>query len=293
MFTSSLWKALFKMEGVSLLLSTAYHPQTDGQTERVNQCLEMYLRCAISDSPRQWKNWLSQAEFWYNSSFHSSLGCSPFKALYGYDPAVGAVHGSTAPPPSSVADLVLDRQVQATRLKEHLAQSQLKMKQIADRKRSEVEFQVGDSVLLKLHPYVQSSMVSRPFPKLAKKYFGPYKVIARVGKTAYTLELPADSLIHPTFHVSQLKAFVPDFSPTYSTLLPTVDLAAEVLIPETVLDRRLVKKGNKAVPQVLVKWRSVPATSATWEDFYVVSKKFPDALAWGQASFGEGEVVVP
>lgn len=94
-FTSSLWRELFKVEGVSLLCSTAYHPQMDGQTERVNQCLEMYLRCAISESPKEWKSWLAQAEFWYNTSFHSALGCSPFKALYGYDPAVGAVQGMT------------------------------------------------------------------------------------------------------------------------------------------------------------------------------------------------------
>lgn len=98
-----------------------------------------------------------------------------------------------------------DRQVHTLRLKEQLAKAQLKMKQEADRKCSDVEFQVGDLVLLKLQPYVQRSVVSHPFPKLAMKYYGPYKVLARIGKTAYTLELPADSLIHPTFHVSQLK----------------------------------------------------------------------------------------
>lgn len=80
-FTSTLWKELFKVKGVSLLQSTAYHPQTDGQTERVNQSLEMYLRCSISETPQKWKPWLSQAEFWYNTSFHSALMCSPFKEV--------------------------------------------------------------------------------------------------------------------------------------------------------------------------------------------------------------------
>jgi hypothetical protein len=70
-------KELFKLYDVKLTMSTAYHPQTDGQTKRVNQCLEMYLRCAVHDAPKQWKNWLSLAELWYNSSYHSSLGCSP------------------------------------------------------------------------------------------------------------------------------------------------------------------------------------------------------------------------
>lgn len=90
-FVSTFWKHLFKLYKVNLTLSTAYHPQTDGQTERINQCLEMYLRYSVQDSPRTWKSWLSLAELWYNSSFHSALGCFPLKALYGYDPNLGAV----------------------------------------------------------------------------------------------------------------------------------------------------------------------------------------------------------
>jgi len=77
-FTSIVWTKLFKLVGVQLLFSTAYHPQTDGQTERVNQCFEMYLRCAVSDAPKKWHAWLAQAEFWYNTNFHTAIGCSPF-----------------------------------------------------------------------------------------------------------------------------------------------------------------------------------------------------------------------
>jgi hypothetical protein len=88
-FVSTFWKQLFKLYKVNLAMSTAYHPQTDGQTERVNQCLEMYLRCSVQDAPKSWKAWLSLAELWYNSTYHSALGCSPFKALYGYEPNLG------------------------------------------------------------------------------------------------------------------------------------------------------------------------------------------------------------
>ena len=154
-------------------------------------------------------------------------------------------------------------------------------------------FQVRDTVLLKLQPYAQSSLVNRPYPKLAMKYFGPYTLLERIGPAAYKLDLLASSLIHPTFHVSQLKAFVPDHTLVFSELPHQVQLDTEEVQPEEILDHRLVKKGNRAVPQVLIKWTDVPAASATWEDYYVLKTRFRAALAWGQASVPAGENVRP
>jgi transposase InsO family protein len=85
-FTSTLWKELFRLTGTELQMSITYHPQTDGQTERVNQCLEGYLHCAVHASPVKWKDWLSLAEYWYNTSYHSSLGKTPFEVLYAHEP---------------------------------------------------------------------------------------------------------------------------------------------------------------------------------------------------------------
>lgn len=85
-FLSNLWQELFRLAYVQLKMSTAYHPQTDGQIERVNQCMETFLRCVVSAAPVKWFEWLHLAEFWYNSSWHSTLVCSPFEALYGYAP---------------------------------------------------------------------------------------------------------------------------------------------------------------------------------------------------------------
>lgn len=244
-FTSNFWKELFKLLGIQLLLSSAYHPQTDGQTERVNQCLEMYLRCAIHNDPKQWKSWLSQAEFWYNSSYHTSLGCSPFYALYGYDPNVGAVPATRQSSVSSVSECIQKVQAQAGVLKEHLARAQNKMKLTADRKRADKEYQVGEQVLLKLQPYAQSSLVNRPFPKLAFNYFGPYKVLERIGNAAYRLGLSSDSLVHQVFHVSQLKPFLPDYTPVFSQLPTEASLDQGELMPEEILERRLVGKEAK------------------------------------------------
>lgn len=292
-FVSQFWKSLFKIYKVQLAMSTSYHPQTDGQTERVNQCLEMYLRCAVQDAPKTWPQWLSLAQLWYNSSYHSSLGCSPFKALYGVEANIGVPSATPDNTPQSVTDLVEHRELHLQNLKEHLAKAQNRMKTVADRKRSELQFAVGDQVLLKLQPYTQSSVVNRPYPKLAYKYFGPFKVLARVGAVAYRLELPPDSKIHSVFHVSQLKPFHADYSPVFATLPSTTDLEAAAALPEQVLDRRLVKKGNTAILQVFIKWSGLPDTSATWEDYNVLRTRFPNAPAWGQAGTSAGGTVRP
>jgi hypothetical protein len=85
-FTSTLWKELFKLSGTELCMSTAYHPQSDGQTERVNQCIEAYLRCFIQSTPSKWSQWLHLAEFWYNTCYHTATNHTPFEILYGHAP---------------------------------------------------------------------------------------------------------------------------------------------------------------------------------------------------------------
>jgi hypothetical protein len=287
-FISHFWKELFKLYRVNLHLSTAYHPQTDGQTERVNQCLEMFLRCSVQDSPKSWKSWLSLAELWYNSSYHAALGCSPFKGLYGYEPTVGAVPTLPENTSTSVAEVITNREAHLQSIKLHLAQAQNRMKLMADKKRTDFQFQVGDQVLLKLQPYTQSSVANRPYPKLAYKYFGPYKVLERIGQVAYRLELPDNAMIHPVFHISQLKQFTPDYTPVYETLPVITDLEASAAVPQRVIDRRLVQKGNRAIPQVRVTWKGLPDTVATWEDYNIIKQRFPRAPAWGQADSPAG-----
>lgn len=201
------WRKLFKEIGTKLCYSTAYHPQTDGQSERVNQCLEQYLRCAVHDSPARWKRWLPMAEFWYNSSYHTLLGNTPFKALYGIDPNFGTMSIDTGELPASLAELAADREDFLALLRDHLLRAQQRIKSQADKHRTDREFAVGEEVLLKLQPYAQSSLVNRPCHKLALKFFGPFRVTERIGAAAYRLDLPAASLIHPVFHVSQFKPF--------------------------------------------------------------------------------------
>jgi hypothetical protein len=297
-FTSVFWKELFHQLGTKLKFTTTYHPQTDGQSERVNQCLEMFLRCAVQDAPRQWRRLLPLAEFWYNSCFHTSLVCSPFFALYSHEPNFGAIPTIDPDEQSPVAGVLTERAAQLALLKQNLEMAQKRMITNADKHWTKREFQVGEMVLLRLQPYAQSSVVNRPFPKLSYKYFGPYPILERIGKVAYRLELPTGSKIHNVFHVSQLKDYRADYTPVFSKLPQCPALDSMDMAPEAILDRCMMKKGNQAIVQVLIKWKNLPKETATWEDWDTLKTSFPDVLTWGQASSSPGgsvtlDVVAP
>jgi hypothetical protein len=192
-FTSALWKELFKLSGTDLLMSSSYHPQTDGQTERLNQCLEAFLRCTVHSCPKQWSKWISLAEYWYNTSYHSALGLTPFEALYGHPPRH---FGITNPQEVLVPDLAAwlkDRQLLSRLISQQLSRAQLRLKKQTDAHRSEKEFMVGDSVYLKLQPHIQSSVASRSNQKLSFCYFGPFNILQRIGSIAYKLDLPSSA----------------------------------------------------------------------------------------------------
>lgn len=133
-------------------------------------------------------------------------------------------------------------------LKSHLLRAQHRIKHQVDHKRTERKFAFGDQVLLKLQPYVQSSVVSRPCPKLAYKIFDPYKILTHVSSLAYKLDHRTTRSIR-FFHVSQLKPFTTDHTPVFTKLPAPPDLMISHLQPQAILERRLIKKGNAAIPQ--------------------------------------------
>lgn len=192
-FTSHLWQELFNKLKVELKISSAYHPQTDGQTERVNQCLETYLRCFVHACPTKWHKWLGLAEYWYNTSYHSSLERSPFLVLYGYEPRHFGINIAQPCPIEDLEAWLSDTELMQGLVRQHLVRAQNKMKYQADKHRTDRVFNLGDMVYLKAQPYVQTSLAPRSSNKLSFRFFGPYKIISRIGASTYKLELPAHS----------------------------------------------------------------------------------------------------
>jgi hypothetical protein len=209
-------------------MSTANHPQTDGQTKKLNQCLETYLRCAVHASPARWTQWLPLAEYWYNTNYHSALGKTPFQVLYGYTPRHLGISNLQSDTPMDLAGRLQQRQETAVLIQHQLLRAQQRMKAQEDKHRSERQFEVGDKVFMKLQPYAQMSVARRANHKLAFKFYGPYEILERIGKMAYKLKLPEGSKIHPVLHVSQLKMFVPPDQVHFATL--SSDLADSALV---------------------------------------------------------------
>ncbi|PKI64041.1 hypothetical protein CRG98_015573 [Punica granatum] len=254
-FLSKFWQDLFRLQGVELLASIAYHPQTDGQSEAVNKCLETYLRCMTGDKPTMWAKWVSLAEWWYNTTYHSSTGRTPFEALYGFQPPLNMPyfpHDSTV---AAVDAYMTDKESMIKILKFHLKRAQDRMKTQADKKRTEREFSVGDSVYLKLQPYRQGTVASRPFEKLSPRFFGPFEILEKIGKVAYKLKLPASAQIYPVFHVSQLKRAI------------------------------------EAAAQVLMHWTNTSPAEATWEYADELRWRFPWFDLEGNGFGREGNVM--
>lgn len=276
-FLSSFWKALFQLQRTKLCMSSSYHPQTDGQTEVVNRTLEQYLRCFTSEQPNKWLDWLPWAEYSYNTSVHTSTKISPFEAVYGIPPPtlLSYVPGTTHI--HAVDKTLRDRDSILKDLRRNLVVAQNRMKTQADHHRREVVFTVGDYVYLKLQPYRQKSVAFRSSLKLAPRYFGPYRILERIGPVAYKLALPAGSQIHNVFHVSLLKKFVGHVPPAVMELPPVSEDTSTILPqPECVLDKRIIRKGAyRPKTEILVKWAGAPREDATWEDQRRFLKSYP------------------
>ncbi|GJW76465.1 putative reverse transcriptase domain-containing protein [Tanacetum coccineum] len=245
-FASNFWRSLQTLLGTNLDMSTAYHPQTDGQSERTIQTLEDMLRACAIDFGKGWVNHLPLVEFSYNNSYHASIKAAPFEALYG------------------------------RKIKQRMQAARDRQKSYADLKRKPMEFQVGDKVMLKVSPWKGVVRFGKR-GKLNPRYVGPFKVLEKVGEVAYKLDLPEElSRVHNTFHVSNLKKCHAD-EPLAVPLdgLHLDDKLHFVEEPLEIVGREVKRLKRSRIPLVKVRWNSKRGPEFTWEREDQFKKKYP------------------
>lgn len=252
--------------------------------------MESYLRCFASDHPKSWSHWISWAEFWYNTTFHSSIGQTPFEVVYGRQapPIVKFLSNETKV--AAVALELSERDEALRQLRGHLQKAQEQMAIYANKKRRDLSFAVGEWVFLKLRPHRQHSVVKRINQKLAARFYGPFQIEAKVGAVAYRLKLPAESKIHPVFHISLLKKAVGNYQ--VQGQLPAdlgVDDTTDIY-PEVIVGTRTVRLGDSEVHQSLVKWKHKSMEEVTWEDNVVLAGQFPEFCLEDKAVPMEGGI---
>ncbi|GJX73729.1 putative reverse transcriptase domain-containing protein, partial [Tanacetum coccineum] len=247
-FASNFWRSLQKALGTSFDMSTAYHPEIDGQSERTIQTLKDMLRACVIDFGNGWVKHFPLVEFSYNNSYHASIKAAPFEALY------GRKSNKECKPP-----VTRDRQ-----------------KSYADLKRKPMEFKVGDRVILKVSPWKGVVRFGKR-GKLNPRYVGPFKVLAKVGAITYKLELPQKlSRVHNMFHVSNLKKCYSD-EPLAIPLdgLHIDDKLRFVEEPVEIMDREVKRLKQSRIPNFKVRWNSRRGPEFTWEREDQFQKKYP------------------
>ncbi|KAJ9545341.1 hypothetical protein OSB04_025048 [Centaurea solstitialis] len=250
-FTSRFWDGLQEGLGTKLKLSTAYHPQTDGQSERTIQTLEDMLRSCIIDFGGNWDTHLPLVEFAYNNSYHSSIGMAPFEALYGRKCRTPTCWIEAGEKQFAGPEIIQETTDKVKSIRERLRTAQDRQKSYADKKRRPMDFQLGDRVMLKVSPWKGIIRFGKR-GKLSPCFLGPFTILEKIGLQAYRLELPPEmDGIHPTFHE-----------------------------PEAILERKTKKLRHKEVTMVKVQWKHHRGANVTWEAEEDMKRRYPRLFTW-------------
>ena len=211
-FTSRFWKELQSALGTRLNFSTAFHPQTDGQSERLIQVLEDMLRGCVMEFTGSWDRYIPLIEFTYNNSYQSSIGMAPYEALYGRRCRT-PVHWTELNEHKVIGlDIVKDTEAKVQVIRQRLKAASDRQKSYVDLKRKDIEYEVGDKVFIKVSPWRKVLRFGKKW-KLSPRFIGPYEVLERIGPVAYRLALPPElAKLHDVFHVSMLRKYRSDES---------------------------------------------------------------------------------
>jgi hypothetical protein len=221
-----------------------YHPETDGQTKRINHCIKQFLCAFVHKQPSRWSKLLSWAEFHHNTTFSAATRMTLFEATYRRKPPSLLVYCVGSSALEAVNQDLTMRDAIVRQLKANLSKAQDAMKFFTDKKH-EHEFQQEDLVVLKLQPFRQLSLRHHSSHKLGLRFYGPYKVLERLGPFAYCLTLPATSRIHPVFHCSLLKPYKGSTTPVIHSLSASSSTNKPVHVPIAIPQHRIILRGNK------------------------------------------------
>ncbi|GKB90446.1 putative reverse transcriptase domain-containing protein [Tanacetum coccineum] len=274
-FASNFWRSLQKALGTNLDMSTAYHPQTDEQSERTIQTLEDILRACVIDFGNGWVRHLPLVEFSYNNSYHASIKAAPFEALYGQKCRSPVCWAEVKQVQLTGPEMVQEITEKVIQIKQRMQADRDRQKSHADLKRKLMEFQVGDRVMLKVSPWKGVVRFGKR-GKLNSRYVGPFKVLEKIGTVAYKLELSQElSRVHNTFHVSNLKKCYSD-EPLAVPLegLHVDDKVRFVEEPVEIMDREVKQLKQSRIPIVKVRWNSKRGPEFTWEREEQFQKKY-------------------
>jgi hypothetical protein len=278
-FIARFWEQLQSSLGTKLIRSSAYHPQTDGQTERVNQILEDMFRACIIHYDTNWDKCLGLAEFSYNNSYQSSLQMAPFEALYGRRCRTPLSWSETGEHQIFGPDLVTVAEDKVKLIQANLKAVQSRQKSYADQRRKPLQFQVGDYVYLRVSPTKRAQRFGLK-GKLAPQYIGPFEITKACGPVAYRLRLLTQlTAIHDVFHISQLKKCIK--VPTEVIKQQAIEIEPDlsyVKQPLQILDTKERITRRKKIKMYKILWYHHTVEEATWETEDYLQKNFPEFL---------------
>ena len=277
-FAAELTKELNRMLGIKTKLSTAFHPQTDGQTERINQELEQYLRFFIKHRQEDWLEWLVAAEFAINNKVHTATKVSPFIANYGKELRMGEdirIKGKV----ESATEFVERMKKVQEEAEAALRKTQEEMKRYADRGRREIEvWKKGDRVLLSTKDLV---FKERLMKKLMERYVGPYAIEEVVSSNAVKLQLPSSMRIHLVVNVSRIVRYKEQVKGQKKEEGKPIEVEG---VEEWKVEKILNKKKIRGVVKYLIQWKGFTAERDTWErkENLKNTEKLIEKFEWGE-----------
>lgn len=267
------WSEVLRRTGTTLNTTVAYRPQADGLSERYNRTVESYLRHYVNFEQTDWDQHLSTAEYTINATVNSAIGCAPFELDLGYVPA--APIDTVLPPNNNDARTLRGahfiNRLEALRIRcrDQLLQAQERMRHNANRGIDDLQFAVGDQVLLEVSRINPAHLPSHR--KLGPRRIGPYRILRKIGAKAYKLNLPTGCRLHPVFDVDSLTPY--RIAQRAQSAIPTMlEDGTEGYLVERIIGRRI----HRGVVQYQVKWLG-PADDITWEPVENL-RGVPDAI---------------